>query len=200
MRTRALMVAASFAALVLTGCADPEADTKAIEIDGASSSSTPSPTATRSSTGTLLDLIPPKPERPADARTKAGAIAFADHVFAVIFYAYGQADPQPIRDIADTAVCRGCEQPVQNTEVMAQNDRLLLGTKPIETSKAKVVNVDGDLATVRLQVSYPQQVLVFAESGQAEGKRSPELDELTTVNLRWDDDAWTLLDFSEVKK
>ena len=195
---RRLLVAAAAAALVLAGCADSP-DKTAVEIDGGTSA-TPSPTATRSSTGTLLDLVPPKPERPVDAKTKASAIAFADHVFKVIFYAYGQPDPEPIRDIADESTCRGCEQPIQNAEVGAQNGRLLLGATPVETSKAKVVNVDGDFATVRLVVSYPQQVLAFADSGKAEGKRVPEVDELTTVNLRWDKNAWVLLDFSQVKK
>lgn len=193
------VIVAVAAAVVLAGCADTPEDKK-VEIGGESADPTPTPSATRSSTGTLLDLVPPEPERPADARTKAGAIAFSDYVFKAIYYAYGTGDPTPITDIADTATCRGCKTPINNATVGGDNGRLLLGTQPVKTSGAKVTNVDGEIATVRLTVDYPQMVLVVRDTKQAEGDRIKAVEEPTTVNLRWQDGAWVLLDFQPVKK
>lgn len=192
-------IIAVVAAVVLAGCADTPEDKK-VEVGGKSSEPTPTPTATKSSTGTLLDLVPPEPQRPADARTKAGAIAFSDYVFKSIYYAYGTADPTPITDIADTAICSGCKTPVNNATTAGDNGRLLLGTQPVTTSDAKVTNVDGDIATVRLTVDYPQMVLVVADTKQAEGDRIKAVTEPTTVNLRWQGGKWVLLDFQPVKK
>ncbi|MDX6232513.1 MAG: hypothetical protein QOH68_1497 [Nocardioidaceae bacterium] len=177
--------------VALSACSGSSDDGDKISIDDPTSAS-----PTQSSTGTLLDLVPPKPERPADKKTKLGAIAMADHLFKVVYYAQGIAKTEPLTAIVDAKLCRGCKVPLDNIATETQNGVVVVGTQPITTSKAKVVNVDGEFATVSLTVNYPEKVVVDAKSGKAAGKRSPGSKILTTVNLRWVDNAWTVLDFA----
>lgn len=183
--------------VALTACGGSDGDKKS-PVDSPSTA-TPTPTPTRTATGTLLDLVPPKPERPADKKTKAGAIAFSDYFFKVVYYAQGIADPAPLTSIVDEALCAGCKIYLTNIATEVDNGVLGVGTSPVETSKAKVVNVDGEFATVSLTVNHPERVIIDAESGKAVGDRAPRLDDVTTVNVRWVDDRWIVLDIKSRK-
>ena len=174
---------------VLSACGG-SSDGKDLSV--AKSSSTPTPT--RTTTGTLLDMVPPKPERPADEKTKAGAIAFADYFFKVALYVQGIADPAPLTAIIDADRCAGCKVLLGNVSTASSNGVVIVGTTPIATSKAKVVNVDGDFATVKLSVNHPERAIILAETGKPAGDPAPAYDDVTTVNLRWVDGAWIVLD------
>lgn len=175
---------------VLTACGGGSDDDKG-PIDSKTSAA---PTPTRTTTGTLLDLVPPKPERPADENTKAGAIAFADYVFKVISYGEGIGDAAPLTSIIDERRCAGCKLYLDNIKTSNKFNVVGVGSEPISTTKAKVVNVDGDFSTVSLTVNYPESVVIDADSGKASGDRQPKFTEATTVNLQWVDGKWRVLD------
>lgn len=179
--------------VVLSACGGGADDDDKLSNDPATSA-TPTPTPTRSSTGTLLDLVPPKPERPADEKTKAGAIAFADYFFKVVYYVQGIADPAPLTSIIDVARCAGCKVYLKNVQTEVDNGVVVVASDPVATSKAKVINVDGEFATVSLTVNNPEKIIVDAASGKASGDRQPKYDRVATVNLRWTDGAWQVLD------
>lgn len=156
------VAAVMVAAVLLTGCTSGSTDGTAANPSGAPAGAVEAP------------------EPPADDRGEAGAIAFAEYVFAVLEHAYATVDPAPLEQIADLDQCLGCTQPLSDIAAAAAAGDSLDQEIPIGTSDASVVDDTDDRATVQLTVQRP-------------GGEAP-----TQVTMEWDGSGWTLVDFAPV--
>lgn len=148
--------------------------------------------------GTLLDRAPTEPTPPAPEQSEAGAIAYADHVFAVIEYAYGTADPAPLEQITDPDTCFGCEAIVAEITAAAQDGRVLIGPTATTTSDPQVVDQSADRATVQLLVQRPALVSLQSDSGEPTGDNLAAVDAPMQVTMEWDGSSWTLVDLAPI--
>lgn len=182
---RRLVAALGLVAVLVAGCGDePDPGLSPTE-------SSPTPSPTRSLTGTLLDYVPDEPVRPEDAKTEKGAIAFAEYVVALKWYSYGIADSSPYAEVVDLDYCRGCVGVIEAIDSVGDTPAVARGA--VTLSDVSVNQEDEEFFTVRYTVTIPE-VAVFDTAapeepidGWMEGNQTE-----TLFSLRWVDDRWVV--------
>ncbi len=187
MRLRLWTVAAA-AILTLTACSSTDSEKKLPELSD-------SPSATQTTTGTLLDEIPDEtPVRPEDVRSNDGSIAFAAYVAEVILYTLETSDPALLTKISDSKVCATCKRVRTAVEESAGKNQAEVLRGSLGISDAKVTANQGGFYTVKESVLFPAGGRIDSTSGKVLEKYDKETQKLN-VNMQWRKDSWVLLEY-----
>lgn len=183
-----VMGAAGAVALAMTcvGCATADARGEA-----PTTPATASLVATASATPTRS--VPPKPALPqaATEHTDAGAIAFTEHWFAVLSYAYASGDTDAIWEISNKETCEGCKALAERIQSRYANDGYMTDGN-IEVKSTGVLPYRENDATV-LVVNISQEEIQVHENGSIAPTRSDkQSDGSLLVYTRLSPGGWEL--------
>jgi hypothetical protein len=156
------------------------------------------PSATKTTTGTLLDNVPTsKPARPKDVKSKAGAVKFGSYVFDVVFYTLATNDSDALVSIADKSLCTVCTG--LKKSIGQRPDEVQVSADKHRVAGGKVTATSGDFYTVRQKVTFPKGSQINKTTGKV--RKSLNAATLTeNVNMQWRKGAWVLLDYKKVKE
>jgi hypothetical protein len=156
------------------------------------------PSATKTTTGTLLDNVPTsKPARPKDVKSKAGAVKFGTYVFDVVFYTLATNDSDALVSIADKSLCTVCASVVKSTA--KHPNEVQVSADKHRVAGGRVTATSGDFYTVRQRVTFPKG----SQINKSTGKVTDSLDAATlteNINMQWRKGAWVLLDYKNAKE
>lgn len=188
MRLRLLATAAAATLLTLTACSSTDSGTKPPE-----TSDTPS--ATQTTTGTLLDEIPDEaPVRPEDIRSNDGSIAFATYVAEVAFYTIVASDPTVLMKISDSEICATCKRVRAGVEENVGKNQAEVLRGSVVVSNAKVTATEGGFYTVKESVFLPAGGRIDSKTGKVLEKYDEETQKLN-VDMQWRKGSWVLLEY-----
>lgn len=165
--------------LLLAGCADD-----------------PSPQIAPPEPSASTTLLSPQPKEPWQKKSKAGAVAFAEHWVEVFNEAQETGEVDELRAISDSG-CGTCTGVMEQIEGLYGSDGHLISKGWKVRSSTAIEQVPTPRSRVALRIHRAAQVVVLGED--AKRKRYPASEVTMSARLAWGPRGWVMQDLVAVQ-
>lgn len=135
----------------------------------------------------------PPPEPTEQAPTEESAAEYGQFILLTAFYSYATGDAQPIVSRGDAASCTGCAS-LQRFQDAPSRIHQIPDAEP--TFRLVEDTIDGDYHNLRYEMDIPSGQRVPEGDPDAAQDLPASEGVGATVNLQWNNDHWTLMNFA----
>lgn len=175
---------ATMALVVLSACGGDEPAPPPQIPDGSTATSEPAPE---------WSATEPPPEPTDQSPTEESADEFGQFILATAFYSYATGDAAPLVSRGDAVACTGCAS-LQRFQDAANRIYQIPDAEP--TFRLTENIIEGDYHNLRYEMDIPSGQRVPEGDPEAATELPASEGVGATVNIRWDNDHWTLLNFA----